>query len=119
MKQLDTVSAPSHSLSPQQACRRGSTRQNRLLLLSMQRLSLMSVPQPMGPVAWPSSKPQQNCLDAEPVCLPAQSAGQVRQFSPSPPSHRPLPHSAPLTLSQSFGQLSQSSAGSHIPSLLQ
>jgi hypothetical protein len=51
--------------------------------------------------------------------LPAQSPGHVTQFSPSPPSHRPFPQSAPLTRAQSTAQLSQSSPGSQTPLVTQ
>jgi hypothetical protein len=82
----------------------------------MHRPSSTSSPQLIALVTTPSSKPQQNCLLTWPVCLPAQSAGQVAQFSPSPASQSPLPHRAPLSCAQSAGQLMQSSSTLQNPS---
>jgi hypothetical protein len=102
-------------LSPQQASTRTATRQKSSAAASMQRPSFTSSPQAIGFVTWPSLKPQQNWLPTEPCCFPAQSPGQVTQFSPSPASQRPLPQSAPLTSAQSAGQFKQSSPGSQTP----
>ena len=53
------------------------------------RLSLPSALDAAAERGWcRRALPQQNCLLAEPFCLPAQSAAQVRQFSPLPASHR-------------------------------
>jgi hypothetical protein len=68
----------------------------------------------------PSAAPQQKRPDGAPVVLPLQSAEQLRQSSPSPASHSPLPHTAPPEpLMQSFGHVSQISPDSHVPSLSQ
>jgi hypothetical protein len=67
----------------------------------------------------PSPSPQQYRLEGLPLCLPAQSDGQLTQSSPLPASHTPLPHWAPVEdpETQSLGQLLQSSPRSHTPSL--
>jgi hypothetical protein len=59
------------------------------------------------------SSPQQNCLLSGPVNRPRQSAGQVRQSSPSYASQMPFPQTAGT---QSIGQVQSSSWASQTPS---
>jgi len=61
------------------------------------------------------SAPQQYLREGLPEVRPAQSAGQVWQFSPSPPSHTPFPHRAEAA--QSTAQRSHVSppSASHTP----
>jgi hypothetical protein len=64
----------------------------------------------------PPPAPQQNHPEKVPYCLPLQSAGHVRQSSPSPASHTLFPHSAPVPPApQSSGQLQPDSPLSHAP----
>ena len=117
--QVAPVSAPSHRASPQQADTRGANRQNRFNAASTQLLPALSVPHTgRSPFGLPTLGSPQHHL-CPPPWLPAQSDGQVTQFSPSPASHRPLPQLAPLDCAQSAGQLTQSSPISHVPLLLQ
>ena len=65
------------------------------------------------------SAPQYQRFDFFPPVNPAQSTGQLTEFSPLPPSQRPLPHAAPdVSMSQSE-QVPQASPASQIESLLQ
>ena len=65
------------------------------------------------PTGFVPALPQQKRVPGLPLWIPAQSAGQETQLSPSPASQIPLPQTAPPT--QSCAQLAQVSLASHTP----
>ena len=98
--QVLAVSSPLHRPSPQHTA----------ALSSVQEAPHRVASQPTGLVP---PLPQQKRFEGLPLCTPAQSAGQVTQFSPSPASQMPLPQKAPPT--QSCGHDAQVSVASQMP----